>query len=79
MAAAVVLSLTLACSAIAQVETVPANHPVYIFLKRMEVKGLIDRYHDAILPISRKDNPQAGMPVVGKGDQPHDVSRISAT
>ena len=38
-----------------QAETVPANHPVYAFLKRMEVKGLIERYHDAVLPLSRKE------------------------
>jgi hypothetical protein len=38
-----------------QVENVPINHPVYIFLKRMEVKGIIERYHDAILPISRRE------------------------
>ena len=42
-------------SASAQVETVPVNHPVYTFLKRMEVKGAIERYHDAILPLSRKE------------------------
>ena len=39
----------------AQVETVPANHFVYTFLKRMEVKGIIERYHDAILPLSRHE------------------------
>lgn len=39
----------------AQVETVPATHPVYTFLKRMEVKGVIERYRDAILPLSRKE------------------------
>lgn len=39
----------------AQVENVPASHPVYVFLKRMEVRGLIKRYHDAIIPLSRKE------------------------
>lgn len=38
-----------------QAETVPATHPVYTFLKRMEVKGLIERYHDAIIPLSRRE------------------------
>ncbi|MDL1894287.1 hypothetical protein FBQ87_15585, partial [Sphingobacteriales bacterium CHB3] len=38
-----------------QVETVPATHPVYTFLKRMEVKGAIERYRDAVLPISRRE------------------------
>ncbi|MFI5250982.1 MAG: capsule assembly Wzi family protein [Bacteroidota bacterium] len=39
----------------AQVENVPASHPVYTFLKRMDVKGIIERYRDAILPMSRKE------------------------
>lgn len=38
-----------------QAETVPSSHPVYQFLKKMEVRGLIHRYHDAVLPLSRKD------------------------
>lgn len=38
-----------------QIETVPATHPVYSFLKRMEVKGVIERYRDAVLPISRRE------------------------
>lgn len=42
-------------SSLSQVETVPAAHPVYTFLKRIEVKGIIERYHDAILPLSRKE------------------------
>lgn len=37
----------------AQVETVPAGHPVYAFLKRMEVKGHLSHYFDAVLPLSR--------------------------
>lgn len=42
-------------ASLAQVETVPATHPVYTFLKRMEVKAVLERYHDAILPLSRKE------------------------
>ena len=38
----------------AQAEIVSVDNPVYDFLKRMEVKGLIDRYHDAVLPLSRQ-------------------------
>jgi hypothetical protein len=38
-----------------QAETVPVNHPVYAFLKRMEVKGFVARYHDAVLPLSRRE------------------------
>jgi hypothetical protein len=39
----------------AQAENVPSRHPVYIFLKRMEVKRVIERYHDAVLPLSRRE------------------------
>jgi hypothetical protein len=54
--------LILACIAVsfmlheisrAQVENVPVDHPVYSFLKRMELKGIISRYFDVILPLSR--------------------------
>jgi len=38
---------------LAQEETVPVGHPVYTFLKRMDVKGLLERYRDAVLPLSR--------------------------
>jgi hypothetical protein len=39
----------------AQVENVPVDHPIYPFLKRMELKGIIGRYFDVVLPLSRKD------------------------
>jgi hypothetical protein len=45
----------LPAAAFPQAETAPADHPVYSFLKRMEVKGLISRYHDAVLPLSRRE------------------------
>jgi hypothetical protein len=38
-----------------QAETVPANHPVYPFLKRMEIKGVLSNYHDGVLPLSRRE------------------------
>ncbi len=38
-----------------QAENVPANHPIYHFLKRMELKNIISQYHDAVLPLSRKE------------------------
>ena len=41
-----------------QTENVPANHPIYQFLKRMEVKKIISQYHDAVLPLSRKEIAQ---------------------
>ena len=38
----------------AQVENVPANNPVYSFLKEMQVQGILKGYSDIILPLSRK-------------------------
>ncbi len=49
------LCLWCGASSQGQVENVPATHPVYSFLKRMEVRGLIVRYHDAVLPLSRQE------------------------
>lgn len=37
-----------------QIENVPTTNPVYHYLKRMALKGIIDHYHDAVLPLSRK-------------------------
>lgn len=39
----------------AQAENVPATHPVYTFLKKMAVCGLIERYTETILPLSRRE------------------------
>jgi Capsule assembly protein Wzi len=50
---AIVVLLIIDSSAWCQSETVPVGHPVYQFLKRMEVKGAIVRFHDSVLPISR--------------------------
>jgi hypothetical protein len=50
-----VLALLLPAFASGQAENVTVGHPVYEFLKRMEVKGEIERYHDALLPLSRKE------------------------
>jgi hypothetical protein len=49
------LLLFLHLHAKAQVENVPADHPIYLFLDRMEARQLIQRYHDAILPLSREE------------------------
>lgn len=38
----------------AQTELVPVNHPVYDFLKRMQVKSVILNYNSVNLPIDRK-------------------------
>ena len=37
-----------------QVENIPADHPVYSFLKEMQVKGILKNYSDVVLPLSRK-------------------------
>lgn len=47
--------LVLSSAGLAQEENVPVANPVYGFLKRMEVKRLIDRYFDAVLPLSRSE------------------------
>ncbi|MEK6570548.1 MAG: hypothetical protein AABZ61_04205, partial [Bacteroidota bacterium] len=38
-----------------QLENVPVANPVYDFLKRMEVKGIITGYYSVVLPISREE------------------------
>lgn len=38
----------------AQVENIPAGHPVYVFLKQMQVKGVLHNYDDVILPLSKQ-------------------------
>jgi hypothetical protein len=46
----------LGCSSLfAQTENVPVDNPVYLFLDRLETRNLISGYHDAILPLSRKE------------------------
>ncbi len=47
----VILGVTVAFS---QAENVPVGHPVYDFLKRLEVMGVIGGYDDVILPLSRR-------------------------
>ncbi len=37
----------------AQVENVPAEHPVYPFLKQMQIEGILKNYDDVVLPLSR--------------------------
>ncbi|HTY01127.1 MAG TPA: capsule assembly Wzi family protein [Bacteroidota bacterium] len=39
----------------AQAEDVPAENPVYSFLKKMSVEGLIEGYDGTIVPISRRE------------------------
>ena len=53
----------------AQVENVPANNPVYAFLKQMQVKGVLKNYSDIILPLSRKKVLEALEQIVSKKDR----------
>ncbi len=39
----------------AQFELVPVSHPVYDYLKKMQLKGLINDYNSGNIPISRKE------------------------
>jgi len=43
------------CSAIGQVELVPAEHRVYEFLKRMQTAGILKDYNSGVLPYSRRE------------------------
>lgn len=38
---------------LSQVETIPAEHQVYPFLKNMYIKGVLKNYDDVILPLSK--------------------------
>ncbi len=38
----------------AQVETIPADHQVYAFLKNMYLKGALENYDDVVLPLSKE-------------------------
>ncbi len=69
---AVLVLLTIATilfcsSAFSQAENVATVDPVYVFLKRMEVKGIIQHFRDAILPLSRRQ--VAGFLVGVKGKE----------
>jgi len=50
----ILLLITATTSARAQAENVPAIHPVYDFLRRMEVQQVLTRYHGTVVPLSRK-------------------------
>lgn len=61
--------LIIKCSAIAQIELVPANHPVYHFLKRMQLERVIENYNSAILPISREEVADLIKEISSKAEQ----------
>lgn len=43
----------MALNSSAQLELVPASHPVYDFLKRMQLENIIPGYNSSLIPISR--------------------------
>ncbi|MGA9364104.1 MAG: capsule assembly Wzi family protein [Bacteroidota bacterium] len=53
--AGLICFLLLVSSAIAQRELLPVDHPVYKFLLRQQMRGLIDDFHWGTLPLSRGD------------------------
>ncbi len=63
---------------LAQAETVPATHPVYVFLKRMDVKGLLERYRDAVLPLARRE-VGTHLFAIQKSDRLTDAERETVT
>ncbi len=67
--------LLCATAAYAQQENVPVSNPVYNFLKRMEVKGVIERYHDVVLPLSRAEVARFLVAVEEKNDRLSDAER----
>ena len=50
---ALILSTVLVSRTTAQRELLPVNHPVYKFLLRQEIRGLIENYHWGTLPLTR--------------------------
>jgi len=70
-----ILLVVLCSSTFPQAENVPTVNPVYLFLKRMEVKGIIGRYHDAILPLSRGQISEFLVDIKEKADLLTEVER----
>ncbi len=50
----IIIVFLFSAAALCQVETVPVGHPVYSFLKQMQVEGIIKNYDDVVLPLSRQ-------------------------
>ncbi len=47
------LNLLLLSTSYSQVENVPIDDPVYTFLRRMDAKGILPKYHDTFLTLPR--------------------------
>ena len=51
----IIIILSVSGIAFSQFELVPVSNPVYDFLKKMQLKGYIENYNSASLPVSRKE------------------------
>jgi len=49
------LCLVFSFKIFSQTENVPVHHPVYQFLERMNVRGFLPKYNNAVLPLSRRE------------------------
>lgn len=50
-----VISFCISIAVIPQIENIKASDPVYPFLKKMQVQGVLDNYDDIIIPLSREE------------------------
>ncbi len=59
----------------AQVENVPISNPVYEFLDRLGVKGILPLYSNVMIPLSRKEVAEDLVKATSKKDQLTDAER----
>ena len=50
-----IISFIIRLELIAQIENIKATHHIYPFLKKMQVKGILQNYDDMIIPFSREE------------------------
>ena len=50
-----IISFIVRLELIAQIENIKATHHIYPFLKKMQVKGILQNYDDMIIPFSREE------------------------
>ena len=51
----IIISIFVCLELIAQIENIKATHHIYPFLKKMQVKGILQNYDDMIIPFSREE------------------------
>jgi len=68
--------LMMNCSVVyPQAENVPVSNPIYLFMKRMELEGVLPEYPDGILPLSRREISEYLAGINERKDQLSDVER----